>query len=230
MGMKFVVASFVGLGAAGFLPVGNWLIMPLENRFADVPLPQPSDDIAGIIILGGFEDGWVSAGRPSLAVNEAAERLTEGMLLAKRWPNAKLVYTGGVGGLLAGGTDAATPISQYLQSMGLSQERLVLDPQARNTFENAIYTRELLKPSKKDTWVLVTSAFHMPRAMGVFRKAGFNVTPACVDFRTRDYRDLYRLFGRVSDGLKRADRAVREWLGLIWYWLMGRTSNLFPGP
>ncbi len=229
-GLRLAITSFVALGAAGFLPIGNWLIMPLENRFANVPLPKAGEDVKGVIILGGFEDGWVTAGRPGLALNEAAERLTEGVRIAMRWPNAKVVFTGGVGGILARGLDAAKPIGMYLANAGIEPGRIILEKHARNTYQNATLTKELLKPAPGEVWVLVTSAYHMPRSIGVYRKAGFNITAAPVDFRTRDHRDVYRLFERVSAGLERTDLAVREWIGLLAYWLMGRTSALLPAP
>ena len=229
-GLRFLAIGTISLAAVGFLPLGNWVIMPLESRFAGTPLPEPGADIAGTIILGGFEDGWVSAGRHGLAVNEAAERLTEGMLFAKRWPKSKVVFTGGVGGLLAGGIDAAKPVAKFLRASGISPDRIVLESKSRNTYQNALFTKELLKPSPDETWVLITSAYHMPRSVGVFRKADFKVIPAPVDFRTRDYRDVYRMFERIPSGLERLDVSSREWVGLLAYWLMGRTDALFPAP
>jgi uncharacterized SAM-binding protein YcdF (DUF218 family) len=225
----------IGLGAAGYLaagilPVGNLLVMPLEQRFASVPPPAGGEPITGIILLGGFEDGWVSKGRDTLGLNEAAERLTEGVRLAKMHPEAKLVFTGGVGGLLSGGVDAATPIGQWLQDMGIAADRIVLEGKSRNTEENATFTRDLVSPKPGDRWVLVTSAFHMPRAMGVFRHAGFDVIPFPVDYRTYGPVDLTRLFESIPDGLKRTDFAFKEWVGLLMYRLSGRTGELFPGP
>lgn len=225
--------SWLGLTvlvAAGFLPLGNYLVLPLEERFAGQSLPEPEAKLAGIIILGGFEDGWVSAGRGGLAVNEAAERLTEGVRLAKRWPDARVVFSGGVAGLLADGVGAAEPVGQFLEDVGIDAARIVLEPDARNTWQNAINLRELLKPPAGEKWLLVTSAYHMPRSIGVFRKAGFEVIAAPVDYRTRDEQDLVRLFETIPAGLQRLDLGAREWIGLLAYWLTGRTSALLPSP
>lgn len=215
---------------AGFLPLGNYLVLPLEERFASQSLPEPGEKVAGIIILGGFEDGWVSAGRGGLAVNEAAERLTESVRLAKRWPDARVVFSGGVAGLLAGGVEAAGPVGAFLEDVGIDAGRIVLEPDARNTWQNAINLREVLKPSASDRWLLVTSAYHMPRSVGVFRKVGFDVIAAPVDYRTRDAGDLTRLFETMPGGLQRLDLGAREWIGLAAYWLTGRTSSFLPGP
>lgn len=230
LGLWLAGLGFAVLVIAGFLPVGNFLVLPLEERFAGQSLPEPGADVAGIIILGGFEDGWVSAGRGGLAVNESAERLTEGVRLAKRWPQARVVFTGGVAGLLSGGTSGAGPVGAFLKDVGIEESRIVLEAEARNTWQNAVNVRELVKPSPQETWVLVTSAYHMPRSVGVFRKAGFDVVAAPVDFRTRDAGDLMRLFETIPAGLQRFDLGAREWIGLFAYWLSGRTSALLPLP
>jgi uncharacterized SAM-binding protein YcdF (DUF218 family) len=230
LGFALAFGGLFVMLAGGFLPIGNYLVLPLEQRFANQALPAASQPVAGIIILGGFEDGWVSAGRDGLAINEAAERLTEGVRLARRWPEAKVVFTGGVGGLLARGSDAAGPVGLFLEDVGISPERIVLESKSRNTYENAKLTHELLSPKPGERWLLVTSAYHMPRSIGVFRAVGFDVTAAPVDYRTRDARDLVRMFSSIPSGLERLDLGVREWIGLVGYWLTGRTSELLPGP
>jgi uncharacterized SAM-binding protein YcdF (DUF218 family) len=214
----------------GMLPVGNAIILPLEQRFAAVPAPGAQESITGIIILGGFEDGWVSAGRGGLAVNESAERLIEGARLALRHPEAKVVFSGGVGGLWPGGLEATRPVAAFLRDVGIEESRLVLEGRSRNTVENALFTAELVTPRPGERWVLVTSASHMPRAIGLYRKAGFEVTALAVDYRTRGPEDLFRPFERIPAGLMRMDLAVTEWLGLLAYRIMGRIDELFPGP
>jgi len=87
IGLGLAFTGLAGFLVAGFSPLGNIAVLPLEERFANVQLPASGTDITGIIILGGFEDGWVSAGRGGLGVNEAAERLTEGVRLALRYPD-----------------------------------------------------------------------------------------------------------------------------------------------
>lgn len=218
------------LVVCGFLPVGNVLLLPLEQRFAGVAAPEPGERIAGIVILGGFEDAWVSAGRAGLAVNETAERLTEGLRLAWRHPEAKVVFTGGVGGLWPGGLDATGPVGAFLREAGIAQERIVLEGRSRNTIENARFTADLVKPEAGQRWLLVTSAYHMPRAVGLFRRAGFDVTAYPVDFRTRGPGDVTRPFERIPAGLQRLDLAAGEWVRLIAYRLLGRIDEVLPGP
>jgi uncharacterized SAM-binding protein YcdF (DUF218 family) len=229
-GTRFAWLGVAGLVTAGVLPLGNWMVMPLEQRFAQAADPADGGTITGIIMLGGFEDGWVSKGRGGVSLNEAAERLTEGARLALKHPQAKVVFTGGVGGLLSGGTDAAGPVGQLLQDWGIAADRIVLEGKSRNTHENAMFTRDLVQPKPGERWVLVTSAYHMPRAMGVFRHAGFPVVPYPTDYRTHSSVDGLRLFERVGAGLERTDLAFKEWVGLAAYRLTGRTDELFPGP
>ncbi len=228
-GRRLFVFSFVLL-LGGFLPLGTWLLLPLEDRFAAMRLPSSGDDVEGVIILGGFEEGGISAARPGLAVNESAERLMEGMRLAQRWPMAKVVFTGSTAGGSTRGHEAADAVGAFLRQAGIAPHRIVVEPRARNTYQNAVFTRELVKPRAGQTWVLVTSAFHMPRAMGAFRQAGFSVVPAVVDYRTRGASDSYFLHTSLPRGLHLLDIAVLEWVGLAVYRLTGRSNKFFPAP
>lgn len=220
----------LALIVGGLTPVGNLLVLPLEQRFASVPAPAPTDRVDGIILLGGFEDGWVSSGRGGLGLNEAAERVTEGLRLALKHPEAKVVFTGGVGGLLARNVEASLPVGRFLIDAGIAEDRLILENKSRNTYENAVFTRELVTPKPGERWYLVTSAFHMPRSVGLFRKAGFDVIAYPVDYRTRGPEDLARFFEKIPQGLMRLDLGANEWLGLIAYRVLGRTDALFPAP
>ena len=229
IGLRVSTFGFAWLVIAGFLPLGNVLVLPLEERFASREPSLPEGHVTGIIILGGFEDGWVTAGRGGLAVNEAAERLTEGLRMARLLPNSKVVFTGGVGALFEG-AGAGAAVRNYLIDAGVAPERIVVENASRNTYENAVFTRDLIKPTQEDRWLLVTSAYHMPRSVGAFRKVGFDVIPFPVDFRTRDAADLLMPFGSLGGGLERSDLAAKEWIGLVAYRLTGLSNAFFPGP
>ena len=112
--------------------------------------------------------------------------------------------------------------------MGIASSRLLFERKSKNTWQNASYTKALLKSRRRENWLLVTSAYHMARSVGCFRKAGINVTPWPVDYRTRGYSDIYRVFDVATQGWRRMDVAVREWIGLMVYYLSGRTDKLFP--
>jgi len=228
VGRRLVVASAGLLLFGGWLPVSNWLMLPLEQRFSRADLAGGVD---GIVVLGGGEEARIWAERAGHALNEAGERFTEAIALARRYPKAKVAFTGGAVELLTTpkvGADAARAI---FADLGLTEgERLLLERKARDTWENAVLVKALAQPKAGERWLLVTSAWHMPRAIGAFRKAGFPIEPWPVDYRTASLWDALRPFEAPADGLKRFDTALREWIGLVVYRASGRTSALFPGP
>ncbi|MEO1199113.1 MAG: YdcF family protein [Pseudomonadota bacterium] len=222
-----VVAAF-GLAIAGFSPLGQILIQPLEDRFPQAQEDAPAPD--GIIMLGGAFTTIVSAGRGTVELNEAAERLTSFVALARRYPDARLVVTGGSAQILYDDVTETEAAIALLADLGIDPGRLELEDRARNTYENALYTRDLVRPAPDERWLVVTSAFHIPRAVGCFRAVGFEVDAFPVDYRTRGRADRSRPFYSASEGLKRTDRATREWIGLAVYWLTGRTNAFLPAP
>jgi len=228
LGRFAVAAAVILLAVAGLSPLGQAMILPLEDRFAPLADDAPPPD--GIIVLGGAFDTLVSPARGVTALNEAAERLTALVSLARRYPSAKLVFSGGSEQVFYRGAREADLARKMLAEAGLDPERLVLEGRSRNTFQNALMTKGILRPKASERWLLVTSAFHMPRAIGCFRRVGFPVVPYPVDYRTRGRADLLRPFDKVSEGLRRVDLASREWAGLAVYWLTGRSSAFFPAP
>ncbi|MCC0057880.1 MAG: YdcF family protein [Hyphomicrobiaceae bacterium] len=232
-GRRFVSAGALLLLVAGLSPLGNALILPLEDRFprADLDSPPPP---AGLIILGGAENRLVGSARKAPTVNEAGERLLEGAILAHRFPEAKVAFSGGDAGILYKSNSEAEGAATILTQLGVARDRLILEANARDTYENAVYLKKELEAEAKfgadSRWLLITSAYHMPRSMGAFRQAGFEVEPWPVDYRTRGPADFTKPFDKVSEGLRRVDTAAREWVGLLAYWLTGRINALFPSP
>ncbi len=232
-GRRFVTIGAALLLIAGLSPLGNALILPLEERFARANLdlgPPPT----GVIMLGGAEDRIVGYARGVPALNEAAERVYEAVLLAKRFPDAKIAFSGGNTAMVYASDSEAAGAGVLLTGLGIAPDRLILEDRARDTYENATFLkaelerRGLLGPGTR--WLLLTSAYHMPRAMGVFGEVGLAVEPWPVDYRTRGWADLARPFDKVSEGLRRVDIATREWVGLVVYRLAGRSNALFPAP
>ncbi|HWP24897.1 MAG TPA: YdcF family protein [Xanthobacteraceae bacterium] len=228
LGRRLMVASMVLYGLAGLSPLGNWLMLPLEQRFP--PWEQRGGAPDGIIILGGAINPEVSAARGTAALNEASERLAAAALLARRFPDARIIFSGGNGNLLLReGTEADFALG-VLESLGVPRARVQLEDRSRNTVENAAFTKQIAAPKPGERWLLVTSAYHMPRAIGLFRRAGFFVEAYPVDFRTRGTIEWAPPFARAGEGLVRTDTAAREWIGLLVHWLSGHSSALFPGP
>jgi uncharacterized SAM-binding protein YcdF (DUF218 family) len=232
-GRRFVTVGAILLLVVGLSPLGNALILPLENRFPRADLDQAPAP-TGIIILGGAEDRLVGSARKAPTLNEAGERLLEGAILAHKFPDAKIAFSGGDAGILYKSDSEAEGAAALLTQLGIARDRLILESDARDTYENAVFLKkELTARGELDLtkrWLLITSAYHMPRSMGAFRQAGFWVEPWPVDYRTRGKADLARPFDKVSEGLRRVDVAMREWVGLVAYWLTGRTDALFPAP
>ena len=172
--------------------------------------------------------------RKAPTLNEAGERIVETVILARKFPEAKIAFSGGDAGILYPSDSEAIGAQRLFTNMGVASDRLILESGARDTYENAVYLKAelgklgLLGPGNR--WVMITSAYHMPRAMASFRQAGFDVEPWPVDYRTRGGADLWRPFDKVSEGLRRVDVAAREWVGLLAYWLAGRSDSVFPAP
>jgi uncharacterized SAM-binding protein YcdF (DUF218 family) len=223
-----IVTSLVLLAIAGLSPLGNGLILPLEERFPPWDPSHGAPD--GIVVLGGAISPGVSDARGSVALDEAAERITATAELARRYPDARIIFSGGSGSLLEREGPEAPFAVRELLALGVAHDRITAEEQSRNTIENAAYSRLLANPKPGERWLLVTSAYHMPRAMAAFRAVDFPVEAYPVDWRTRGWVDLQRGFPTLSEGLRRTDAAAREWVGLVVYRLTGRSAELLPGP
>jgi uncharacterized SAM-binding protein YcdF (DUF218 family) len=225
-GFPLVVLPTLAFLAVAVLPLGEWVAAPLEARFPAVrELPARVD---GVVVLGGAIDTESSLAHGQVALNDAAERLTTAAMLARRYPAARLVLSGGNGEILAGTTSEASLMAELLAGLGVERDRLVLEDRSRNTFENAVDAKALAQPEPGQTWLLVTSAAHMPRAMGCFRHAGWAITAFPVDYHTG--RALTPDRFELADDLALFDHAAREWAGLVAYRARGRIDALFPGP
>ena len=175
-------------------------------------------------MLGGGEEAWLSARWDQVVFGEGAERFTAALALARVHPQARIVFTGGSGALRdVGRSDgsSAAVAKRFFTEQGIDPARLSVESASRNTAENARLTRALIKPQPGEVWVLVTSAFHMPRAMESFRAAGWEgLVPWPVDFRARDL-DV-GIGWELARNLDVLNTAVREYLGILAYGATGR--------
>jgi len=227
-GRRIAALGVALLLLAGLSPLGNALMLPLEDRFpAWDPTHGPP---TGMVVLGGAIGPEVAAARGEPDLNEAAERITATAELARKYPAARIIYSGGNARLVLTGAIEADYAVGLLESLGVPRARIETEGKSRNTIENAQFSKELAAPKPGERWLLVTSAFHMPRAIGVFRHVGFAVEAYPVDWRTRGAIDLAIPFDSLAAGLRRTDTAMREWAGLVAYWASGRSTVLFPGP
>jgi uncharacterized SAM-binding protein YcdF (DUF218 family) len=227
-GRKLLVLSIVVLAICAFSPLGRVLIYPLESRFPPWDASRGAPD--GIMVLGGPIDADVSVAHNAPVIRNAADRIVAGAALARKYPNARVIFTGGSPNLISNDAREADYAAMVFDSLGIDRSRLIIERRSRNTLENAEFSRALANPKPGERWLLVTSAFHMPRSVGLFRKAGFPVEPYPVDWRTGDMSSLISFDTAATDGLSRTDIAVREWIGLIAYRLTDKTDDLLPGP
>src|ERR1044072_4344210 len=203
-GRRLAGLSLLLTAIAGWSPLGNALILPLEERFPayDFSRDGSRGPPHGIVCLGGALDTVVSPERGEVALNEAAERMTAIAELARRFPQARIVFSGGSGRLVyCGSTRVGERAAGLFANFGIARARITLEDQSRDTLENARFTKELVNPKPGERWLLVTSAHHMPRSVGLFREEGFAVKAYPVDYRTRGAIDLLRFFSTVGDGL-----------------------------
>lgn len=219
-------AGAIVLLLAAATPLGPYAAEMLETRYP--PRAALPDDIGGIVVLGGSLDSDRSVAWDMPIVSEDPDRITALVILARRYPDAPVIFAGGYGGLGDIRKTEALYVRDLLADMGFDTDRLRLDPTSRNTRENEIEARKLAGPDfAAKPWILVTGAMHMPRAMGIFRKAGWTMVPWSVDpvgfagegpWQPTD-------FGRT---LNQSTRALREMIGLAAYYAAGYTDRLVP--
>ncbi|UHD44373.1 YdcF family protein [Aureimonas altamirensis] len=230
VGWRKLSAWLTGVGLASLLviglsPLGLLMMNGLEDRIPRPPLPERVD---GIIILGGALDTRVSGLRGEPELNDAADRVTEGVALARRFPQARVIFSGGNASVFADDISEAGVAGRLMESLGLEPGRIELEDRSRDTYENAVQTRQMAEPKPGEVWLLVTSAFHMPRAVGCFRVVGFDVVPWPVDYRTPTGAAVWRPSAANIRNVEKVHFAIREYIGLAAYWLSGRTDALLP--
>lgn len=228
LGRKLLIASVVLVATCGFSPLGNLLLYSLEARFPPWDPARGAPD--GIVVLGGGIDADLSMSHGKAVFTRAADRVVEAAALARQYPNARIIYSGGSANLIDADAREADYAAAIFERLGVARDRLTMERRSRNTKENAEFSKLLAAPKSGERWLLLTSAFHMPRSVGIFRKAGFAVEPYPVDWRTGGPGELLAFSPFALDGLERTEVAVREYLGLVAYRISGRTSELFPGP
>ncbi|HNV70067.1 MAG TPA: YdcF family protein [Candidatus Ozemobacteraceae bacterium] len=224
LGRRLVTLLTVFLLCITLFPVGLWSIAPLEEAFS-VPAVLP-EKVDGIITMGG-SNPWLMAQTNAPALNDDAECLTSFIALARRFPMARLVYTGSTGSIVYPHVSEASAAEILMREQGLDATRFTWETEARGTAEKAVNTYRLLQPQAGQTWLLLTSAYRMPRTVAVFEAAGWRgrILPYPVDFNApaREYLDF-----NLEESLKWLWRGMKEWIGLVAYRLSGQSDELFP--
>ncbi len=226
LGDRLIAGAAVALALVMLTPLAALVALPLESRFPRAEVPERVD---GIIMLGGAVNPTITADRGDPSLNDAAERVLAFAELVRRHPQARAVSTGGSGVLLRQGMKEDQTVRAVLAQAGIPDGRVLYETESRNTWENALFGQAIAAPKPGERWILVTSALHMPRSVGIFTQLGWPVIPHPVDYRTRSDASP-PVPAELDRPLALLDDAVREWIGLISYHLMGRTDRLFPGP
>lgn len=217
----FITAVFIALL---FIPVGDILLHPLEQRFP-IQRQLPSK-VAGIILLGGAQQPLLTKYYGQASLNSHAERMTTFLALARRYPQVKLVFSGGSGDILNRNVSEENTVRLFLEEQGFDPNRVIYESKSRNTYENVLLSKQLVAPKKGETWLMIMSASSMPRAIGIFQKLDWKVVPVPCDYQSLppSFRFSMNLLGELQD----INEALHEWIGLITYYVTGKSSNIFP--
>jgi len=210
------------LATCGLFPVGRWAALPLETRF---PVPELPAAVDGIVMLGGnLRTGLVQRPDDLASVSQHAIAFAE---LARRYPAARLVFTGGAAPHILNAENEVEAARPLLAALGIDLGRVLFEATARTTMENAARSMQLAQPNSGERWLLIASAVHMPRAVGVFRAHGWPVIPYPVDLPPKPPPGAVFSLA-LAQNLVALTRAAHEWLGLLAYRLLGHTRELLP--
>lgn len=216
--------SLIYLGLM-LMPVGDWLIQPLEKRIKS-PQYLPST-IDGIIVLGGGEDIATTISWQQPQTGQAGDRYFGAAYLAGKYPHEPVIFTGGNNALYFDAGETPAQLNhQLLTGVGIDEQRLIIESQSRNTHENFLRLKTVL-PKRNGRYLLVTSAYHMPRSIGIAEKQGVTVIPYPVDYRSQK-ADMRTINFALYEQLEKLETAWREWIGLTAYFITGKTSHWFP--
>jgi uncharacterized SAM-binding protein YcdF (DUF218 family) len=207
--------GLVVLGLLGFNALPEALLRSLESRF-NVPNVTQGGQYAGVIVLGG------ATGNPSIykahaqvPLGDAAERITAPIALMRKFENFELIFSGGEGRLVPTGTSEAELARAFFAEQGVDMKRVITEASSRTTRENAQRVAALLGERCKQPWLLVTSAWHMPRSMAEFQAVGCNVTAYPVDFRTGEETSWTEY--SMASSFMAWQTALHEYLGMFVY-------------
>lgn len=219
IGQLIVRYSLTVFLCLGFLPIGPNLLTYLEIKYPiSATLPENVD---GIIVLGGGVDATASRIYGKIQAAGPSSRLLEMIDLSHRYPQARIVYSGGSGDLQNPDDREADVVREFLERTGNLPKSMIFEAESRSTYENMTGSKNLIHPQPHENWLLVTSAYHMPRAVAVFESGGWPVTPWPTGYvEEGEYRFLPSL--DVLGNIYKFQIAAKEIIGIIAYTLSGR--------
>jgi uncharacterized SAM-binding protein YcdF (DUF218 family) len=219
LAQRTAVAAVLLFFAIGFTAAPRAVLRALEDTH--VPTSVALESLAGAIVLGGAEEAGVMAlERGQVLFNGAGERLTTATRLLREYPHYVVLHTGFSGRWDTRGITESEMARMFFTEQGADLSRVIFENRARDTYENALFSRDLPGIDPGRPWLLVTSAVHMPRAMAVFEKLGWNVEAMPVDYRTG--RTLPLAEYSIVGGAQEWQRVIHEIVGFAAYWVIGR--------
>jgi uncharacterized SAM-binding protein YcdF (DUF218 family) len=208
----------------GIVPLGTWLALPLEQRFPAEPVLP--DRVAGIIVLAGTERVEASAAWRQPLLSDPSPLIALAAL-GRRYPDARLVFSGGARAHDDKAVTEASIVRDFYARLGIDAGRILFEDRSRNTVESGAMVRALVSPQAGETWLLVTEALSLPRAVGVFRRAGFAIAAVPAGYFTGSRHPDFFAFD-LGGEMRLANLAIHEWVGLVAYRLLGYTGEIYP--
>lgn len=219
-GLRILWVGFAIFVLFGLLPTGHNLLYGLEDTYKP---PLRTGKVDGIVVLGGAVETRASEASGKPEFNDGVERVLAAMELSHRYPGALVVFSGGSGLLIPGKRTESQEVNALLAGLGFNTDMIFYEEDSRNSYENIKYTMEMVAPQPEETWLLVTSAWHMPRSIAIARKLGWNNLIAYpVDYRSLGRYILLPPKFDVLDNLNASSLATREYMGMIAYRLSGK--------
>jgi len=216
--------NFVFIALISFLPIGSYLIYNIEKEYHSYI--KPPDQVDGILILGGATNPLLYNEYDQISLNGSSERLVESVFIIKKFDKAKVIFSGGSGLVNRPDLDHAKVAKSFYKKIGIETNQIIFEDKSRNTYENIIYSKKIANPKINENWLLITSASHMKRALLIADKNNWKLIPYAVDFKNiKNFKLIPNL--ELLKNLNSFQQASHEWLGLISYYLMGRTAKVF---
>lgn len=225
-GQKIINLTLIAIIAFGIIPLGPLLITLLERQYpASSAMPSQID---GIIVLGGAFEPAMSRKMGQLSVNDSIERFLCFVDLGKKNPSAMMISSGGNGDILNPDVLESDDAKAFFALTTLNNRDIVYEDKSKNTYENALYSKEIAKPNKGENWVVITSAYHMPRAVGIFQKLDWDIIPYPCDFKTSGDYKIFNNLPNIAMNFSYLNIAIKEIFGMIVYYLTGKSAFIFP--
>lgn len=226
LGNRIILVSMALILFFGIIPVGPVALTWLERQY-EVPQKLPNH-VSGIIVLGGMFESHLAKATGQISANDNIERMTCFVQLAKQYPDARKVFTGGSGDINYPDEREADVAMEYLNTADIDEATVIYEMDSRNTFENAEFSKELVNPVEGQNWILITSAFHMPRSVGIFEKQGWKVIPYPCDYKTDGRYDFFWTAPNVTGNFAALNIVVKELIGSIVYYVTGKSAFILP--